>query len=317
MNRSDPNATSQNILVLGAGELGLPVLRHLARRAKDVKGARISVLLRASAVEPNDPGKQRDIGEIRHLGIEIVVGDLVKSSIDELATVFARYDTVIGCAGYAAGIDTPMKLARAALQARIPRYFPWQFGVDFDVIGRGSPQDIFDAQLDVRELLRGQQETEWVIISTGMFMSYLFEPEFGVVDLQANAVHALGSLDTAVTLTTPDDIGALTAEVVFSEPRIRDEIVYLAGDTVTYAEVADKLQSGLGRPFSRHEWTEQYLLDELARDPNNMMRKYRAAFAQGRGVAWEKSGTFNQHRAIPVTDVASWINANLASSRRD
>jgi hypothetical protein len=210
-----------------------------------------------------------------------------------------------------------MKLARAALQARIPRYFPWQFGVDFDVIGRGSPQDIFDAQLDVRELLRGQQETEWVIISTGMFMSYLFEPEFGVVDLQANAVHALGSLDTAVTLTTPDDIGALTAEVVFSKPRIRDEIVYLAGDTVTYAEVADKLQSGLGRPFSRHEWTEQYLLDELARDPNNMMRKYRAAFAQGRGVAWEKSGTFNQHRAIPVTDVASWINANLASSRRD
>nr|WP_297382198.1 aromatic alcohol reductase [uncultured Roseateles sp.] len=317
MNRSDPNATSQNILVLGAGELGLPVLRHLARRAKDVKGARISVLLRASAVESDDPGKQRDIGDIRHLGIEIVVGDLVKSSIDELATVFARYDTVIGCAGYAAGIDTPMKLARAALQARIPRYFPWQFGVDFDVIGRGSPQDIFDAQLDVRELLRGQHETEWVIISTGMFMSYLFEPEFGVVDLQANAVHALGSLDTAVTLTTPDDIGALTAEVVFSKPRIRDEIVYLAGDTVTYAEVADKLQSGLGRPFSRHEWTEQYLLDELARDPNNMMRKYRAAFAQGRGVAWEKSGTFNQHRAIPVTDVASWINANLASSRRD
>jgi hypothetical protein len=69
------------------------------------------------------------------------------------------------------------------LQARIPRYFPWQFGVDFDVIGRGSPQDIFDAQLDVRELLRSQQQTEWVI-STGMFMSYLFEPEFGVVDLQ-------------------------------------------------------------------------------------------------------------------------------------
>ena len=50
MNRSDPNATSQNILVLGAGELGLPVLRHLARRANDVKGARISVLLRASEV---------------------------------------------------------------------------------------------------------------------------------------------------------------------------------------------------------------------------------------------------------------------------
>ena len=313
----DPNATSQNILVLGAGELGLPVLRNLARRAKDVDGAKVSVLLRASAVESSAPGKQRDIAEIRDLGIEMVIGDLVKSSIDELAAVFAQYDTVIGCAGYAAGIDTPMKLARAALQAQIPSYFPWQFGVDFDVIGRGSPQDIFDAQLDVRELLRSQHRTEWVIISTGMFLRYLFEPEFGVVDLKNDAVHALGSLDTAVTLTTPDDIGALTAEIVFAKPRIRNEIVYLAGDTVTYGEVADKLQAALGRPFSRSEWSEQYLLEELARDPHNMMRKYRAAFAQGRGVAWDKSGTFNQQRVIPVTDVASWIDAHLASGHRD
>ncbi|CAG9201493.1 Aromatic alcohol reductase [Burkholderia gladioli] len=315
MNQTEPNATSQNILVLGAGELGLPVLRNLARRAQDVAGAKISVLLRASAVESSAPAKRHDIAEIRDLGIEIVVGDFVKSSIDELAALFGRYDTVIGCAGITAGIDTPMKLARAALQAGIPRYFPWQFGVDFDVIGRGGPQDIFDAQLDVREFLRSQHKTEWVIISTGMFMSYLFEPEFGVVDLQNDAVHALGSLDTAVTLTTPDDIGALTAAIVFAQPRIRNEIVYLAGDTVTYAEVADKLQAGLGRPFSRSVWSEQYLLDELARDPNNMMRKYRAAFAQGRGVAWDKRGTFNQRHAIPVTDVASWINANLVSGR--
>lgn len=64
-----------------------------------------------------------------------------------------------------------MKLAKAALQSGVPRYFPWQFGVDFEVIGRGGPQDIFDAQLDVRELLRGQTATEWVIISTGMFIA--------------------------------------------------------------------------------------------------------------------------------------------------
>jgi len=312
MNDAVSTVKSRNILVLGAGELGLPVLRNLARRAKDVDGARISVLLRASAVESDVPEKQRDVAEIRDLGIEIVVGDLVTSSIDELASVFSRYDTVIGCAGYAAGINTPMKLAKAALQSGIPRYFPWQFGVDFEAIGRGSPQDIFDAQLDVRELLRSQSKTEWVIISTGMFMSYLFEPEFGVVDLKNSAVHALGSLDTAVTLTTPDDIGVLTAEIVFFEPTIRNEIVFLAGDTVTYGEVADKLEAALGRPFSRSEWTVPFLMEELASDPQNMMRKYRAAFAQGRGVAWDKAGTFNQRNAIPVTDVAAWIGSNLA-----
>ncbi|ERJ39443.1 putative oxidoreductase [Burkholderia sp. AU4i] len=185
------------------------------------------------------------------------------------------------------------------------------------MIGRGSPQDIFDAQLDVRELLRSQHETEWVIISTGMSTVYLFEPDFGAIDLQNDAVHALGSLDTAVTLTTPEDIGALIAAIVFAKPRIRNEIVYLAGDTVTYGEVADKLQAALGRPFSRSEWTVQYLLDELARDRHNMRRKYRAAFALGRGGAWDKSGTFNQHHAIPVTDVTSWTNANLISGRSE
>lgn len=312
MNKAMSAVKSRNILVLGAGELGLPVLKSLARLAKDVKGAKISVLLRGSAVESDVSAKQRDIAVIRSHGIEIVIGDLVNSSVNELASVFAQYDTVIGCAGYAAGIDTPMKLAKAALQSGIPRYFPWQFGVDFDVIGRGGPQDIFDAQLDVRDLLRAQSDTEWVIISTGMFMSYLFEPEFGVVDLAKSHVHALGSLETAVTLTTPEDIGTLTAAIVFAEPTIRNEIVFLAGDTVTYGEVSDKLEAALHRPFSRSEWTIPFLMEELERDPQNMMRKYRAAFAQGRGVAWNKDETFNRRHAIPVTDVAAWIDTNLA-----
>lgn len=311
MNKTALNTTSENILVLGAGELGLPVLRNLALRAKDVEGTKISVLLRESTVTSDEPGKQFVITEIRNLGINIVTGDLVMSSVDDLASLFAQFDTVVGCTGYAAGINTPMKLAQAALQARIPRYFPWQFGADFDAIGRGSPQDIFDAQIDVRDLLRSQHETEWVIISTGIFMSYLFEPDFGMVDLQNDTVHALGSIDNTMTLTTPDDIGMLTAAIVFKTPRIRNEIVYIAGDTLTYAEVADKLQSALGRPFSCTEWSEQYLMDKLALNPQDMMSKYRAVFAQGRGVAWDKKQTFNERHNIPVTDVAAWINANL------
>ena len=311
MNKIDLNTTSENILVLGAGELGLPVLRNLALRAKDVKGTKISVLLRESTVTSDEPVKKLVIKEIRNLGINIVTGDLVMSSVDDLASLFAQFDTVVGCTGYAAGINTPMKLAQAALQARIPRYFPWQFGADFDAIGRGSPQDIFDAQIDVRDLLRSQHETEWVIISTGIFMSYLFEPDFGVVDLQNDTVHALGSIDNTMTLTTPDDIGMLTAAIVFNTPRIRNEIVYIAGDTLTYADVADKLQSALGRPFSCTEWSEQHLMDKLALNPQDMMSKYRAVFAQGRGVAWDKKQTFNERHNIPVTDVAAWINANL------
>jgi len=305
--------TSKNILIIGAGELGMPVLRNVVRKARDVEGSSVSVLLRDSTVNSTVPEKQRDLAEIRSLGVEIVQGDLVKNSIDELAAIFSGYDTVIGCTGITAGLETPMKVAHAALQAKLPRYFPWQFGVDFEVIGRGSPQDIFDSQLDVRELLRSQYETEWVIISTGMFMNYLFEPGSGMVDLGSDTVNALGSLDTAVTVTTPEDIGALTAEILFTEPRIRNEIIYLAGDTITYGELADTLEEVLKRPFARVEWTVPFLLDELAADPDNMTRKYRAVFAQGRGVAWDKANTFNVRRGIPVTTLREWVQEHLAS----
>jgi len=311
MAQEDSIPTSRKILIIGAGELGMPVLRNVARRARDVKGATVSVLLRESTLSSQVPEKQRNVAEIRSLGIEIVHGDLVKNTIDELAALFAQYDTVIGCTGITAGIETPMKVAKAALEAKLRRYFPWQFGVDFEVIGRGSPQDIFDSQLDVRELLRFQDETEWVIISTGMFMNYLFEPDVGMVDLEHDTVKALGSLDTAVTVTTPEDIGSLTAEILFDEPRIRNEILYLAGDTVTYGELADTLAAVLERPFKRTEWSVPFLLEQLAGDPDNMTAKYRAVFAQGRGVAWDKNQTFNARRGIPVTNVRDWIEQNL------
>ncbi|PIL11719.1 hypothetical protein P775_28695 [Puniceibacterium antarcticum] len=301
----------KSILVIGAGELGMPVLRNLARKAKDHDGTTISVLLRAATAESTDPVKKRDVSEIRDLGIKIVTGDILAASIGELAEIFAPFETVIGCAGFSAGSDAPMKLAKAALEANLARYFPWQFGVDFDVIGRGSPQDLFDAQIDVRDLLRGQTRTDWVVISTGMFTSFLFEPVFEVVDLENGRVNALGSLDTEVTLTTPDDIGALTAEVVFAQPAIRNDIVYLAGDTVTYGEVAETLQAVLGRPFAKTEWAIPQLKAELAQDPDNHIMKYRAVFAEGKGVAWPKGDSFNARNGLSVTTAEEWIRKNL------
>ncbi len=301
----------QSILVLGAGELGLPVLRNLARVAKETPGSLISVLLRESTINSVLPEKKAEIDGLRELGVQMVAADLVNDSIEQLAEVFSQYDTVIGCAGMVAGRETPMKLARAALKSGVKRYFPWQFGADFEAIGRGSPQDLFDAQLDVRELLRAQDKTEWVIISTGIFTSFLFEPVFEVVDFENDTVNALGSLDNSVTLTTPDDIGKLTAEIVFFEPQFRNEIVYLSGDTVQYSEVADILQRVLGRPFKRNVWTLSYLLDELKNDPNNHVKKYRAVFALGKGVSWPKAGTFNDRQLISVTTAEQWARENL------
>lgn len=289
----------------------MPVIRNLARLSKEHSQTRVSVMLRPASIVSDRPDKQRVVAEIRSLGVEIVAGDLVMASVDELAAIFSGFDTIIGCTGYAAGRDTPMKVARAAVESGIPRYFPWQFGVDFDAIGRGGPQDMFDAQLDVRDYLRSQTAMEWVIISTGMFTSYLFEPEFGVVDLAGRKVNALGSATNAVTLTTPEDIGAMTARIVFHSPAIRNEIVYLAGDTIRYGELPKILEKTFGAPFDLAVWSVPRLMQELAQDPTNMIRKYRAAFAQGKGVAWDMQHTFNVKIGAELENVEGWLKANV------
>ena len=299
------------ILVLGAGELGMAVLRALPSRAAAAGGAAsVSVLLRPSAVQSVDADKRADVAELRSLGIEIVPGDLASASVADLAGLFTRFSTVVSCIGFAAGQGTQLKLARAALEAGVRRYLPWQFGVDYDVIGRGSAQDLFDEQLDVRDLLRAQRRTEWVIVSTGMFTSFLFEPSFGVVDLARSRVHALGGWDTAVTVTTPEDIGRLTADILFAEPRIADQVVYTAGDTITYERLAGTVDAVLGQQVERRLWDVPLLEAELARDPDDALKKYRAVFAAGRGVAWDMSTTFNAQRGIPVIDVETWMHRN-------
>jgi NmrA-like family len=306
---------ANSILVLGAGELGMAMLRSLARRAPPASGMSIAALLRASTIDSQDLAKQKDIAELRSLGIELVAGDLAAQSEESLAAVFGRFHTVISCTGFVGGSGVQRKLARAVLKAEVKRYFPWQFGVDYDVIGRGSPQDLFDEQLDVRDLLRSQDQTEWVIVSTGMFTSFLFEPSFGVVDLGRNTVNALGSWDNGVTVTTADDIGALTSEIVFAEPRIVDQIVYLAGDTVTYRQLADTVDKLLELNVHRTEWSVPDLKRELADDPDNSIKKYRAVFAEGKGVAWDKSQTFNAQRGIAACGLEDWMRANLLADQ--
>lgn len=214
-----------------------------------------------------------------------------------------------------------MKITQAVLGAKVKRFVPWQFGVDYDVVGRGSAQEVWDEQLDVRELLRKQQGqgTEWIIISTGMFTSFLFEGFFGVVEIGKQGevgqretgegevvVRALGGWENKVTVTTPKDIGMLTARVVFEEPWIKDQVLYTAGETINYGRVADIVESVLGKKVRREIWSVDKLMEDLRADPDDNVKKYRVVFAEGKGVSWDMEKTFNFQRGIEVQDVKNF-----------
>ncbi|KAM0345781.1 hypothetical protein ACHAPU_006134 [Fusarium lateritium] len=304
---NDPSAaktmTPQNILILGAGELGLCVLEALARHPKR---QRVSVLVRQATLDSAAPEKKKLVQRLQSLGAGTEAADVVDASVADLAAMFANYDIVVSCNGMGLPSGTQVKLLEAVLRAKVKRYFPWQFGMDYDIIGQGSSQDLFDEQLEVRKRLRAQSEVDWTIVSTGLFMSFLFLADFGVVDFGNKTARALGSWENRITVTTPADIGRVTADVVLDPRGISKQVVYTAGDTISYDALASLLDEHFQTKFKRELWGAEELKRQMEQDPSTMV-KYRDTFAQGRGVAWDKDGTVNSERGIEMTDVKRYL----------
>ncbi|KAJ9134416.1 NAD(P)-binding protein [Pleurostoma richardsiae] len=298
-----------SVLVVGAGELGTAVLEALSRHSKR-EGGKIAVLLRSSSIASQDSAKQASNAHIRSLGVDFEAGNFVSDPVSALAATFKKYDVVVQCGGYGMPPGIQVRVTQAALEAGVPRYFPWQFGVDYDAIGKGSSQELFDEMLEVRRMLRAQSGTHWTIVSTGLFMSYLFLPDFGV-DLKRRTVRALGGWENRVTVTIPKDIGVMVAEMVYVPgENTLDRVVLIGGDTITYGQLADALDAAYGTKFERELLDVPTLRKKLAEDPGNIWLKYRNVFADGVGVAWDKEKMLNYQRNIPLTGLEKYIEEN-------
>lgn len=186
-------------------------------------------------------------------------------------------------------------------------------------------------QCAVRSLLRDKAEEagiEWTILSTGMFMSFVFEEWFGVVeglsaavkgegeldDRKDVVVRALGSWENKVTLTDVDDIGRMVADLVVNPPERNDKggsVVFMAGQTVAYGELAEVIARVTGKEVKREEWTMDYLNNELGKDEGNQIKKYRVLFGAGKGVCWDEERTINRERGVEAKGVEEWLRDKL------
>ena len=299
----------ESILVIGAGELGDAVLRALASHSSR-SNTTIDLLMRPASIHSTNATKKQYIADLKAKGIDVVPGDVVQDFDSELIATFSEYDTVINCAGMSLPPGTQRRVAEAALLSGCRRYFPWQYGIDYDVVGRGSAQDLFTEQLDVRELLREQSEVEWVIVSTGIFTSFIFEPGFGVVSAERDVVTALGSWENRVTATAPEDIGSVVAEIALQRMEVKG-VVFAAGDTVSMRQIADVVDDVSGKKIQRVEKSVDELKQELKKKPDDGIAKYRVVFGEGKGIAWEKETSFNAQNGIETLTVKEWAEKNL------
>lgn len=298
---------NKSYLVIGTGEVGIAMLDSLYRYTA-TSNQQFTV---GALVQPSSAAK-KSAPHLKYAGLAIESVDLVSESIENLAGILRKYDTVICCSGFSIGAGMQVKITKAVLEAGVRRYVPWQFGADYDKIGRGSAQPVFDEQLDVRDLLRAQNKTQWIIVSTGMITSFLFRKDFGVIDLSEKVIHALGDWQNSLTLTSCEDIGAVTVEVLFHQPEILDQVVFVSGDTVTFQEIADKMEGLFEEKFERALWDRTYLEQKLNDEPDDIFNRYRLVFTHP-GVTWPMNDTFNHRNNIATTGIVDWAKKHIAA----
>lgn len=316
-----PTNPPKSILLLGAGDLGTALLHALPTHPL-LTSTPLTLLLRPSSL----PSPSR-LAPLRALSPTLTFTSLDLSAPDArpaLTTLITTggYDTVISCTGFSGPPGTQTLIASAVLDAgdRVQHFLPWQFGVDYDVIGAEAAGGLMAEQVAVRAALRAQGRVAWTIVSTGMFMGFVFEPWFGVVENLLGeegdgevVVRALGSWETRVTLTEVGDVGRVVAEVV-ARP-VGERVVFTAGETVSYGELAGCVERVVGgrRRVRREEWSLEFLRGEMERDPESKIKKYRVLFAEGRGVSWDAEKTVNAQRGMGMMGVEEWLRRKLSA----
>ncbi|KAJ3042437.1 hypothetical protein HK097_002027 [Rhizophlyctis rosea] len=298
------------ILLLGAGELGTAFLPHLS----SLPNTQITIAVRT-------PPKYTHLLST-HPNVHLLPLN-TSSPSPSLSLTFSHYDIIISCTGFGQDVSVFPKLANEVLEAgKVKKkrgegklwFFPWQWGVDYDVTGDGEGlMPLFGKQVEVRNILRThakESHVKWTVLSTGIFMSFLFEPFWGVVERRPDSgdvtVRALGSWEHKVTVTYVNDIGRVLASVVNGEVDGEDRVLYAGGDTVSYAQLADIVEGVVGKKVRREEWSIPHLKRELEEDPEDGIKKYRLVFARD-GVWWDVERTVNHKLQIPMMDVQTYV----------
>lgn len=317
-NMASPTPPQTQVLLIGLGELGHALYTQISRLSNTF----VTLGIRS-------PAKYTHLASPTTSLLEL---DVTSSSSD-LVPVFSRFDIVISATGYGESAHRLPKLAREMLTAGRLRkqqgkgemwFFPWQWGCDFDVTGDvGGLMPLFGVQKQIRDLLRNEAEeagVKWTIVSTGLFMSFLFEPFWGIVDRSREAeegeitVRCLDRWEHGVTVTDVSDTGRVLVRILKGDVDAANKVLHIAGDTVTYGELANIMERVSGRTLRREAWSVEQLQAELQRDPEDLVKKYRVAFA-GEGVYWPVERTVNHRLEMEMNGVETYARKLLGTEK--
>ena len=215
--------TSPFIAVAGAtGGLGQLVSKALLKRGATVK----------ALVRPNTTPSRTET--LRNAGVTITPADLstVPDLTRELNGVTCVVSTLQGLRPVIQGVQG--KLLEASVAAKVSRFIPSDFSLDFTKTKPGSNRNL-DLRREFHDQLRNSG-IAWTSILNGGFME-LLAGNSPVINHKSRKVSYIGDKTQLLNFTTMADTAAYTAAVAM-DPNPTPNFLRIASDTVNAIDIA-------------------------------------------------------------------------------
>lgn len=144
-------------------------------------------------------------------------------------------------------IDVQSALLEASVAAKVQRFIPSDFSLDFTKCEPGSNRNL-DLRREFHERLE-KSGIQWTSVLNGAFMDLVTGGMLPLVlDSWGKVVH-FGDVNQKLDVTTVPDVAAYTAEVA-ADPNPTPKFLRIAGDTFNANDLTVILQKVRGKPYT-------------------------------------------------------------------
>ena len=221
------------ILVAGAtGNLGHKIVNAILE-----KGAKVRAIVR----QETDPEK---IAQLKQKGVEIFVIDMNNKS--EITNACRGVDCVVSALSGLREviIDTQKTLLEAAIEAKVPRFIPSDYSLDFTNLEHGENRNL-DLRREFHKYLENVPIKATTIFN-GAFMD-LLTAEMPLILFKFKRILYWGNPNIKMDLTTTFNVAEFTANVALDENTPR--YLRVAGDSVNANDVRKIMSEITGLTF--------------------------------------------------------------------
>lgn len=310
------HSTKAKLFVFGGnGNLGSAIISAITSPSLPYHSHfQVTAVIRPDSLHSTDEKKVAALAKLRSAGVTLVEGDSDKASVEEIAKWIHGQDIVVSTIAYYGPAAAPdLKLVDAVKLAKVSWFIPSFYGIDLTTDAKYlEPVPGVVAKQPVLKAIRDNHINSFFVMN-GIFLEYLISPFTGV-DVANATVTAPYSFDHKITATKISDIAHLAAELLLrrEESSVKNQVIHLRGDTVSYGQIHELLEAHLKKPIKKVVISEEDAVKAWKNDVKfeDFPGRFRVIFGHQQGVFWNESWNEKHAKDIKVTTVKEYI-ANL------